>query len=116
FHGPGYRTTHWHTRGRLYTSGRGRVGRFRRRRYDGQLQAKMREAQMNREAVLVIAELMWALRRSGAHTFARDAPRDHGAAPATANPGGVGLQARQALPPALGAARRAHLRDLLYAR
>jgi len=24
---------------------------------------------MNREAVLVIAELMWALRRSGAHTF-----------------------------------------------
>jgi hypothetical protein len=39
------------------------------RRYNGQLQAKMREAQMNREAVLVIAELMWALRRSGAHTF-----------------------------------------------
>src|SRR5262249_22084520 len=29
----------------------------------------MREAQMNREAVLVIAELMWALRRSGAHMF-----------------------------------------------
>src|SRR5215472_12298676 len=41
-------------------SGRGRVGRFRRRRYNGQLQAKMPEAQMNREAVLVIAELMWA--------------------------------------------------------
>jgi predicted transcriptional regulator len=29
----------------------------------------MREAQMNREAMTVIAELMWALRRSGAHTF-----------------------------------------------
>jgi hypothetical protein len=28
-----------------------------------------REALMNREAVLVIAELMWALRRSGAHIF-----------------------------------------------
>ena len=29
---------------------------------------------MNREAVLVIAELMWALRRSGAHTFFPDMP------------------------------------------
>ena len=28
-----------------------------------------REAQMNREAMTVIAELMWALRRLGAHTF-----------------------------------------------
>ena len=55
-------------------SGRGRVGRFRRRRYNGQLQAKMPEAQMNREAVLVIAELMWALRRSGAHTFFPNMP------------------------------------------
>src|SRR5262249_55978555 len=34
----------------------------------------MLEAQMNREAVLVIAELMWALRRSGAHTFFPDMP------------------------------------------
>src|SRR5262245_6268791 len=34
----------------------------------------MREAQMNRDAVLVIAELMWALRRSGAHTFFPDMP------------------------------------------
>jgi hypothetical protein len=40
-----------------------------RRRYNGQLQAEMREAQMNREAMTVIAELMWALRRSGSHTF-----------------------------------------------
>ena len=29
---------------------------------------------MNREAVLVIAELMWALRRSGAHTFFPNMP------------------------------------------
>src|SRR5262245_32045089 len=42
--------------------------------YNSQLQAKMREAQMNREAVLVIAELMWTLRRSGAHTFFPDTP------------------------------------------
>jgi IclR helix-turn-helix domain len=55
-------------------SGRGRVGRFRRRRYNGQLQAKMRETEMNREAVLIIAELMWALRRSGAHTFFPNMP------------------------------------------
>src|SRR5262245_50198777 len=31
-------------------------------RYNRQLPGKMPEAQMNREAVLVIAELMWALR------------------------------------------------------
>src|SRR5215831_17919057 len=43
-------------------------------RYNRQLQGKMPEAQMNREAVLVIAELMWALRRSGAHTFFPDMP------------------------------------------
>jgi len=29
---------------------------------------------MNREGVLVIAELMWALRRSGAHTFFPNMP------------------------------------------
>src|SRR5262249_36304892 len=34
----------------------------------------MREAQMNREAMLVIAELMWALRRFGAHTFFPNMP------------------------------------------